>query len=64
MTEDSPELVDLAWLGVPLDARPLFAREHAALVGLLRGLTPADWQTEVVPGWDVRDTVAHLLGDF
>lgn len=30
----------------------------------LRGLAPADWGQEAVPGWSVHDLVAHLLGDF
>ncbi|KOT57936.1 MULTISPECIES: maleylpyruvate isomerase family mycothiol-dependent enzyme [Streptomyces] len=53
-----------AWLGTPIDARPLFAPEHAALMATVRGLAPADWGREAVPGWTVRDLVAHLLGDF
>ncbi|WAL99303.1 maleylpyruvate isomerase family mycothiol-dependent enzyme [Streptomyces sp. Je 1-369] len=53
-----------SWLGSPIDARPLFAAEHTALMGVLRGLTPGEWEKEAVPGWSVRDVVAHLLGDF
>ncbi|MEU8548157.1 maleylpyruvate isomerase N-terminal domain-containing protein [Streptomyces roseoverticillatus] len=30
----------------------------------LRGLAPADWGKEAVPGWTVRDLAAHILGDF
>ncbi|MFE7442889.1 maleylpyruvate isomerase family mycothiol-dependent enzyme [Streptomyces chartreusis] len=52
-----------SWLGPPIDARPLFVPEHAALIATLRGLTPADWGREAVPGWSVRDVVAHVLGD-
>ncbi|ARQ69633.1 maleylpyruvate isomerase family mycothiol-dependent enzyme [Streptomyces marincola] len=52
-----------AWLGAPIDARPLFAPEHAALMALLRDLAPADWSREAVPGWTVRDLAAHILGD-
>lgn len=52
-----------SWLGAPIDARPLFAREHAALMASLRALTPADWDRAAVPGWTVRDLTAHLLGD-
>ena len=52
-----------SWLGPPIDARPLFVPEHAALITTLRGLTPADWGREAVPGWSVRDVVAHVLGD-
>ncbi|MFI6469894.1 maleylpyruvate isomerase family mycothiol-dependent enzyme [Streptomyces sp. NPDC050516] len=53
-----------AWLGAPIDARPLFAQEQAALMAILRGLTPADWAKEALPGWTVRDLAAHVLGDF
>ncbi|TDC73170.1 maleylpyruvate isomerase family mycothiol-dependent enzyme [Streptomyces hainanensis] len=52
------------WLGAPIDARPLFAPEHAALMGTLRGLAPTDWAKEALPGWTVRDVAAHVLGDF
>ncbi|MFE6690449.1 maleylpyruvate isomerase family mycothiol-dependent enzyme [Streptomyces sp. NPDC057743] len=52
-----------SWLGSRIDARPLFAPEHAALMATLRGLEPADWHREAVPGWDVHDVAAHLLGD-
>ncbi|MBB5108409.1 maleylpyruvate isomerase family mycothiol-dependent enzyme [Streptomyces spectabilis] len=53
----------LPWLGTPIDARPLFAAEHAALLATLRALEPADWHREAVPGWTVRDLAAHLVGD-
>ncbi|MEU6249433.1 maleylpyruvate isomerase family mycothiol-dependent enzyme [Glycomyces sp. NPDC047010] len=56
-------LDDLAWLGGPIDARPLFAPEHGALVSLLRGLSAADWTAEAVPGWTVRDLASHVLAD-
>jgi hypothetical protein len=52
------------WLGAPIDARPLFAPEQAALMTTLRGLAPADWAKEALPGWTVRDLAAHVLGDF
>jgi uncharacterized protein (TIGR03083 family) len=52
-----------SWLGAPIDARPLFAAEHVALMATLRGLEPDDWQREAVPGWTVRDLAAHILGD-
>ncbi|MFI7102067.1 maleylpyruvate isomerase family mycothiol-dependent enzyme [Streptomyces sp. NPDC050161] len=55
---------DHSWLGAPIDARSLFAPEHAALMATLRGLEPVGWSTEAVPGWSVRDLAAHLLGDF
>ncbi|MEW1673990.1 maleylpyruvate isomerase family mycothiol-dependent enzyme [Streptomyces noursei] len=53
-----------SWLGPPIDARSLFAPEQAALMATLRSLAPADWGKEAVPGWTVRDLVAHVLGDF
>ena len=52
-----------AWLGSPIDARPLFRPEHAALMSTLRELGPADWGRETVPGWTVHDLAAHVLGD-
>ncbi|MGA4843755.1 maleylpyruvate isomerase family mycothiol-dependent enzyme [Streptomyces sp. G45] len=52
-----------AWLGPPIDARPLFAPEHAALMATLRGLDAGAWRAEAVPGWSVRDVAAHVLGD-
>jgi uncharacterized protein (TIGR03083 family) len=29
---------------------------------LAAGLTPEQWQTPVLPGWDVKDTIAHIIG--
>ncbi|MYS21378.1 TIGR03083 family protein [Streptomyces sp. DvalAA-14] len=55
---------DFAWLGRPIDARPLFAAELSSLLGLLRALRPADWNATAVPGWTVRDLATPLLGDF
>ncbi|GAA2080737.1 maleylpyruvate isomerase family mycothiol-dependent enzyme [Streptomyces albiaxialis] len=55
---------DLSRLGPPIDAGPLFAPEHAALMATLRALRPEEWRAEAVPGWTVRDVAAHLLGDF
>ncbi|WP_405591055.1 maleylpyruvate isomerase family mycothiol-dependent enzyme [Streptomyces sp. NBC_01190] len=54
----------IAWLGVPIDTRPLFGPELASLLDLLRGLRAADWEKVAVPGWTVRDLAAHLLGDY
>ncbi|KOG66974.1 hypothetical protein ADK76_00190 [Streptomyces griseoflavus] len=64
MNPPLPQDPSHAWLGTPIDARPLFAPEHAALMATVRGLAPVDWGREAVPGWTVRDLVAHLLGDF
>ncbi|MFE9811524.1 maleylpyruvate isomerase family mycothiol-dependent enzyme [Streptomyces sp. NPDC005227] len=55
---------DASWLGQPIDARPLFGRELASLLELLRALRPADWNAAAVPGWSVKDIVAHILGDY
>ncbi|MFG3260137.1 maleylpyruvate isomerase family mycothiol-dependent enzyme [Streptomyces sp. NPDC048172] len=55
---------DLSRLGPPIDAGPLFAPEHAALMATLRALRPEEWRAEAVPGWTVRELAAHLLGDF
>ncbi|WP_017596699.1 maleylpyruvate isomerase family mycothiol-dependent enzyme [Nocardiopsis potens] len=64
MSLQSAETPDRSRLGPPIDARPLFAPEQAALTATLRGLAPADWGREAVPGWSVRDLAAHILGDF
>ncbi|MGK5697533.1 maleylpyruvate isomerase family mycothiol-dependent enzyme [Streptomyces sp. URMC 128] len=53
----------LTWLGPPIDARALFGPELEALLGLLRGLGPAEWARIAVPGWTVHDVTAHVLGD-
>ncbi|MEU0586066.1 maleylpyruvate isomerase family mycothiol-dependent enzyme [Streptomyces sp. NPDC006132] len=53
----------LSWLGPPIDARALFRPELEALLGLLRGLGPAEWARIAVPGWTVHDVTAHVLGD-
>ena len=45
-----------------VDTRPLFRPVSAALVTLLRGLSPEDWQRGTLAGaWHVRDVVAHLI---
>lgn len=50
----------------PLDTAPLFRPLLSELLGLLRSLTPADWERPTVAGaWRVRDVAAHLLdGDL
>ncbi|WP_037577543.1 maleylpyruvate isomerase family mycothiol-dependent enzyme [Phaeacidiphilus oryzae] len=53
-----------AWLGDPIDARPLFGTELGSLLSILRGLEPADWHRPATGIWTVHDVVAHLLGDF
>lgn len=40
----------------------LYGRLHAELMGLLRSLTPAQWQSPTVcRGWTVHDIAAHIL---
>jgi uncharacterized protein (TIGR03083 family) len=50
----------------PVFTAPLFAGLADELVGLLRGLSPEDWERPTVAGtWRVRDVAAHLLdGDL
>ncbi|HEX8904487.1 MAG TPA: maleylpyruvate isomerase N-terminal domain-containing protein [Longimicrobiaceae bacterium] len=46
----------------PLYTADLFPPLHGELIGLLRGLSPEDWERPTVAGrWHVRDIVAHLL---
>jgi hypothetical protein len=33
-------MTDVSWLGPPIDVRPLFARQQAAFIELLRGFGP------------------------
>src|SRR5262249_33588466 len=40
----------------------LLAREWSEIVGLLAGLDDEQWSRPVLPGWDVHDVVAHLVG--
>lgn len=40
----------------------LLSDEWAALDGLLAGLTEQDWSRPALPGWDVHDTVSHMIG--
>jgi hypothetical protein len=45
-----------------VDVVPLFRPLHEELVGLLKGLSAADWERPTVAGtWRVRDVAAHLL---
>lgn len=42
----------------------LFPGERAALLELLRSLSPEQWNAPTAcPGWSVKDVTAHLLGD-
>ncbi|WP_158888435.1 maleylpyruvate isomerase family mycothiol-dependent enzyme [Amycolatopsis anabasis] len=51
--------------GPPIDTRPLFPRERAALLELLGALDEADWaRPTVCPGWDVHDIAGHVLNDY
>ncbi|PSL00261.1 uncharacterized protein (TIGR03083 family) [Murinocardiopsis flavida] len=52
-------------LGPAIDTRPLYPRERAALLDLLRSLTPPEWAAATVcPGWDVHDLAAHIACDY
>ena len=56
--------MDWSWAGPPLDVRPLFPLERAALVAVLEDLTAEDWQQPTVcPGWRVHDVAAHVVHD-
>lgn len=45
-----------------VDTRPFFRPVASALVPVLRGLGPDDWQRGTLAGsWAVRDVVAHLV---
>lgn len=47
-----------------IDTLPLFAGERAALLELLSGFSPADWEAPTIcPGWSAKDVALHLLGD-
>ncbi len=50
----------------PTDLRPLFPRERAELLDVLRSLSPAEWQLRTMcPGWSIHDVTLHLLnGDL
>src|SRR5262245_14965057 len=50
----------------PVATAPLFAGLHEELMGLLRGLSRADWERPTTATeWTVRDVAAHLLdGDI
>lgn len=50
----------------PVDTIPLFRPLLAELLGLLRGLSPDDWERRTVAGsWRVADVATHLLdGDL
>jgi uncharacterized protein (TIGR03083 family) len=55
---------DVSWLGPAIDVRPLFAKQQAAWIELLRRLDDEDWQRSTIcPGWSVKDVAAHVLGD-
>ena len=40
----------------------LLGREWSDIAGLLAGLTDEEWSRPVLPGWDVHDVLAHLIG--
>jgi uncharacterized protein (TIGR03083 family) len=57
-------MTDVSWLGPPIDVRPLFGKQQAAFIDLLRHLDTEQWaQPTICPGWNVKDIAAHVLGD-
>jgi uncharacterized protein (TIGR03083 family) len=40
----------------------LLAQEWAVIDDLLAGLSADDWSREALPGWDVHDVLAHIIG--
>jgi len=40
----------------------LLDREWSDIAGLLAGLTDEEWSRPALPGWDVHDVLAHLIG--
>ena len=52
----------MSWMPLePVPAVHLMREVDEALIVLLRGLQPDDWQKTTVGHWAVRDVVAHLL---
>ena len=48
----------------PVETIHLYPEERATLLGVLGGLSDADWERPTVcPGWSVRDIACHLLAD-
>jgi uncharacterized protein (TIGR03083 family) len=57
--------MDWSRAGPSMDVRPLFPRERADMLTLLRGLDASGWQRPTVcPGWRVHDVVAHVVHDY
>jgi len=40
----------------------LLAQEWSVIDDLLTGLSDQDWSREALPGWDVHDVLAHIIG--
>jgi uncharacterized protein (TIGR03083 family) len=40
----------------------LLGQEWAVIGDLLAGLSDQDWSREALPGWDVHDVLAHIIG--
>lgn len=52
-----------AW-GPVIEPRSVFRRDRRALLELVAGLEPQDWERPTICApWRVRDLVAHLVGD-
>jgi uncharacterized protein (TIGR03083 family) len=57
-------MIEVSWLGPPIDARALLAPQQAAFIELLHQLGTQDWaRPTVCPDWTVQDVAAHVLGD-
>lgn len=57
-------MIEVSWLGPPIDARALLVPLQAALIELLHQLDPQDWaRSTVCPGWTVQDVAAQVLGN-
>lgn len=52
------------WDVPPMDIRPHLRAERVALLELLEGLAPDQWNAPTVcPGWSVKDVALHLVDD-
>lgn len=56
---DAPDGADATGKGRIVE---LLRQEWAAIDGLLTDLSEDDWERPALPGWDVHDVVAHLVG--
>ena len=65
VVEDGDVAISELQIGPAVDVRPRFPELRAGLLDLLESLSDAQWAAPTAcTGWDVRDVVAHLLGDL